>query len=113
MQRLVGNIPELAMPAKIDCTEPTDVIVATDGSVLFGTGYHRWLISMKDEHTLLHGGRPDDGAPLYMKSYRSELGVIFAGLAVMGVLAGSGRINTRTVQLVCNSEAAIKRCNQN
>jgi hypothetical protein len=75
---------------------------------------HNWLISTKDEHKLLHGGGPDNGAQLYMTSYRSELGDTCAGLAVIGVLVltRSGRINIRTVQLVCDNEAAVKRCNQ-
>jgi hypothetical protein len=87
-------------------------MVATDGSVLFGVGYHSWLVSTKEEHTLLHGGGPADGAPLYMTSYRSELGWICAGFVVIGVLARSGRINIRSVRLVCDNEAAVKRCNQ-
>jgi hypothetical protein len=52
---------------------------------------------MKDEHTLLQGGGPDDGAPLYMTSYGSELGGICTGLAVIGVMARSGHINIITV----------------
>jgi hypothetical protein len=112
-RRLVGNIPDIVLSENVDCTEPTDLVVATDGSVLFGVGNHLWLIWTKDEHTLLHGGGPDDGAPLYMVSYRSELGGICAGLAVIGVLSRSGLINIRTVRLVCNNEAAVKRCNQN
>jgi hypothetical protein len=71
VRQLVGDIPELTLPENFDCTEPTDLIVATDGSVLFGVGYHSWLVSTKEEHTLLHGGGPEDGAPLYMTSYRS------------------------------------------
>jgi hypothetical protein len=47
MRRLVENIPEIAVPANFDCTEPMDLIVATDGSVLFGVGYHSWLVSKK------------------------------------------------------------------
>jgi hypothetical protein len=47
VRRLVGNIPDLDLPADFDCTEPTDLIVATDGSVLFGVGYHSWLIATK------------------------------------------------------------------
>jgi hypothetical protein len=34
----VGNIPELDYPEDFDCIEPTDLIVATDGSVLFEVG---------------------------------------------------------------------------
>jgi hypothetical protein len=108
----VGNIPDIEPPENLDWTEPMDLIVATNGSVLFSVGYHSWLVSAKDEHILLHGGGPDDGAPLYMTSYRSELGGICAGLAVIGVLARSGRIKIKSVRLVCNNEAAVKRCNQ-
>jgi hypothetical protein len=108
----VGNIPELDLPEDLDYTEPTDLIVATDGSVVFVVGYHSWLIATKTEQVLLLGGGPDDGSPLYMTSYRSELGGICAGLTVIGVLARSGRINLRSVRMVCDNEAAAKRCNQ-
>jgi hypothetical protein len=108
----VGHIPDFVLPEKLDCTEPTDLIMATEGSVLFGIGYHSWLVSTKDEHILLHGEGPDDGAPLHMTSYRSELGAICAGLAVIVVLEWSGQINIRSVRLVCVNEAAVKRCNQ-
>jgi hypothetical protein len=40
VQRLVGNIPTLDMSMGWDTTEPKDLIVETDGSVLFGVGYH-------------------------------------------------------------------------
>jgi hypothetical protein len=111
VRRLVGNIPYLDLPADFDCTEPTDLIVATDGSVLFIVGYHSWLIDTKIEQVLLQGGGPDDGCPLYMTSYRLELGGICAGLAAIGVLARSGRINVQSVRMVCANEAAVKRCN--
>jgi hypothetical protein len=58
----------------------------------------------------MRGRGPDDGSPLYMTSYRSELGGICAGLAAIGVLARSGRINLRSVRMVCNNEAAAKQC---
>jgi hypothetical protein len=108
----VGNIPELDLPDDFDCTEPTDLIVATDGSVLIGVGYHSRLIATKTEHVLLRGGGPDDGSPLYMTSYQLELGGICAGLTEIGVLARSGRINLQSVRMVCDNEAAVKRCNQ-
>jgi hypothetical protein len=81
--------------------------------VLFGVGYHSWLIATKTDQILQRGGGPDGGSPLYMTSYRSELGGICAGLTVIGVLARSGQINLRSVRMVCNNEAAVKRCNQN
>jgi hypothetical protein len=37
---LVGNIPDIDLPADFDCIEPADLIVSTDESVLFGVGYH-------------------------------------------------------------------------
>jgi hypothetical protein len=47
VRRLVGHIPEITLPANFYRTEPTDLIVATDGSVLFGVGYHSWLFSSR------------------------------------------------------------------
>jgi hypothetical protein len=86
--------------------------VATDGSVLFGVSYHSWLVSTKTEHIYLWGGGPGDRLPLYMTSYRSEPGGICEGLAELGVLTQSGRINTRSVRMVCDNEVAVKLCNQ-
>jgi hypothetical protein len=110
--RLVGNIPELDLLEDVDCTEPSDLIVAADGSVLFGVRYHSWLIATKTEQILLWGGGPDDGSPLYMTLYWLELGGICAGLAAIGVLARSGRSNLRSVRMVCDNEASVKWCNQ-
>jgi hypothetical protein len=43
--------------------KPQDLIVATDGSVLFDVGYHSWVVSTKEEEIIISGGGPDDGAP--------------------------------------------------
>jgi hypothetical protein len=87
--------------------------VATDGSVLFGVGYHRWVIATSDEDILLTGGCPDDGDPLPMTSYRSELGGLAAALAVLGTLARSpGLINIRLVKCVCDNKPAILASNR-
>jgi hypothetical protein len=45
IQRLVGNIPEIEVQNGMDVTEEQDGIVATDGSVVFGVGYHRWVVT--------------------------------------------------------------------
>jgi hypothetical protein len=108
----VGNISELDLPEDFDCTEPTDLIVTTDGSVMFGVGYHSWLVSTKTEQIMLRDGGTDDGSPLYMTSCRSDLGGICAGLAAIGVLVRSVRNNLRSVRMVCDNEAAVKRYNQ-
>jgi hypothetical protein len=88
VRRLVGNIPKLTLTAELDPTEPQDLIVATDGSVLFDVGYHSWLVSTKDEEIIVSGGGPDDGVPNQMTSYRSELGGVCAGMAVIGTMGG-------------------------
>jgi hypothetical protein len=89
----VGNIPKLDLPHDFDYAEPTDLIVVSDGAVLFGMGYHIWLVLTKTEKIVLRVGGTDNRSPLYMTSYRLELGAIRAGLAAIGVLARSGRIN--------------------
>jgi hypothetical protein len=58
------------------------------------------------------GGGPDDGDQLLMTSYRSELGGIASGLAIIGTLVRSGKIKVKSVKLVCDNEAAIKACNR-
>jgi ribonuclease HI len=47
-----------------------------------------------------------------MTLYRSELGGIYAGMAVIGMMERSGNINIKSVKLACDNEAAVKRCNQ-
>jgi hypothetical protein len=74
VQRLVGKIPQLTLPVDLDPTEPQDLIIATDGSVLFNVGYHSWVVSTKNEEIIISVGGPDDGATNQMTSYRSELG---------------------------------------
>jgi hypothetical protein len=45
IQRLLGNIPELYVPHEMDVTVDQDIIVATEGSVVFGVGYHIWVVA--------------------------------------------------------------------
>jgi hypothetical protein len=100
VQRLVGNIPPHQLPTTWDATKPVDIIVATDGSVLFGIGYHSWILALDNEEIITSGGGPDDGASAYMTSYRSELGGIIAGLAVIGMLHRSGLVCLRHIKFV-------------
>jgi hypothetical protein len=61
IQRLTGNIPALSTPKPFDFDKPVDLIIATDGSVILGVGYHGWVLATKEETILLRGGGPDDG----------------------------------------------------
>jgi hypothetical protein len=91
--RLYSDIPALPTPLQFDLDEPVDLIIATDGSELFGVGYHGWFLARKDKIILLRGGGPDDGIQSLMISYQSELGGLVAGLAVMGTLLRAGTIH--------------------
>jgi hypothetical protein len=93
IQRLVGYIPTLRTPTGWDPTIPVYIIIATDGYVTLGVGYHSWIIATKEEDILLQGGGPDDVDLFLMQSYRSELGGVAAGLTVLGTLSRSGLIN--------------------
>jgi hypothetical protein len=95
------------LPPHLDCKMEVDIIIVTDGSVLFGVGYHSWLIATTYEDILMVGGGPDDGAQDQMASYRSELGGIAAGLGVPGTLARSRMIRIRGVTLICDNSAAV------
>jgi ribonuclease HI len=102
----------LTLPADLDPTALQDLVVATDGSVLFDVGYDSLVVSIKDEERIILGGGPDDGAPNQVTSYRSELGGVCAGMAVIRAMIRSGEINIRSVRFVCDNEAAVKQCNQ-
>jgi hypothetical protein len=103
----VGDIGEFQTPRQWDVTKEVDLIIATDGSVLFGVGYYSWILATETEDILLAGGGPDDDPGKYMTSYRSELGGIIAGLTVIGNLLRSGLINTRSIKFICDNSAAI------
>jgi hypothetical protein len=68
VQRLVGNISPHQLPTTWDATKPVDIIIATDGSVLFGVGYQSWILTLENEEIITSGGGPDDGASAYMTS---------------------------------------------
>jgi hypothetical protein len=36
----------------MDLSEDQDIIVATDGSVIFGVGYHSWVVAMDNDQVL-------------------------------------------------------------
>jgi hypothetical protein len=107
IQRLAGYIPALPTPTPFDFDEPVDLIIATDGSVLFGVGYHGWVLATKEETILLRGGGPDDGIQSLMTSYRSELGGLVAGLTVLGAIFRSGTLNIRSIRFICDNESAV------
>jgi hypothetical protein len=107
IQRLLGDIPTLSTPLGWDPTIPVNIIIATDGSVTLGVGYHIWIVSTEDEDILLQGGRPDDGDLFLMQSYRSELGGVAAGLTVLGTLSRSGLINIASTTFLCDNASTI------
>jgi hypothetical protein len=84
-----------------------DIIIATDGVVMFDVGYHGWVLATKDETILLRGGASDDRVQSLMSSYRLELGGIVAGLAVTGTLYHAGTKNIQYVWFICNNESAV------
>jgi hypothetical protein len=110
IQRLVGYIPELDVQNWMGVTEDQYTIFAPDGSVVFGVEYHSWVVATDNKQALLMGGGPDDGDQLFMTSYKSELGGIVSGLAVIYTLVRSGKIKVKTDKFVCDNEAAIKSC---
>jgi hypothetical protein len=59
----------------VDLTEEQDIIVATDGSLVFGIRYHIWVVITENKQVLLTVGGTDYGDQLFMMSYRSELGM--------------------------------------
>jgi hypothetical protein len=89
-----------------------NIIIATDGSVNFGVGYHSWVVATEDEDILLQVGGPDNGDLLLMQSYRSELGGVAAGLALLGTLRRSGLINIASITFLCDNESSVLSTNK-
>jgi hypothetical protein len=56
IQQLTGDITALSTAPSFDIDKPVDLIIAADGSVLFGVGYHGWVLATKEETILLRGG---------------------------------------------------------
>jgi ribonuclease HI len=110
IQGLLGNIPDLELLNGTEATEEQALIVAIDGSVVFGVDYYSWVVATDNEKVLPKGGGPDDGDQLLMTSYWSELGGIVSGLAVIGTLVRSGKIKVKSFKLICDNEAAVKVC---
>jgi hypothetical protein len=107
IQQLTGDIPAIKTSTPFDFYEPVDLIIATDGSVIFGVGYHSCVLAKKEETILLRGGGPADGIQSLMTSYRSELGGMAAGLAVLGTLFCSGTMSIRSIRFICDNESAV------
>jgi hypothetical protein len=107
---LVGDIVALDVPETWDSNEPRDLLVAIDGSVVFGVGYHSWVITTMDDEVILSGVGPDDGEPLLMTSYRSELGGLASALAVLGMLERSAHLNILSVKCVSDNQSAVQAC---
>jgi hypothetical protein len=112
VQILVGDIPTPRTPAGWDPTTPVNIIIATDGSVTLGVRYHSWVVAAEDEDILLQGGGPEDGILFLMQSYRSDIGGVAAGLAVLGTLSRSGLINIASSTFMCDNESAFLSTNR-
>jgi hypothetical protein len=74
VQRLVGDIPALRTPTGWDPTAPVNIIIATDGFMTLGVGYHSWVVATEEEDILIQGDVLNNGDLFLMQSYRSELG---------------------------------------
>jgi hypothetical protein len=61
----VGGIGKFQTPRQWSDAKEVDLLIATGGSVLFGVGYHSWLIAKETEDILLPGCGPDDGPEIY------------------------------------------------
>jgi hypothetical protein len=112
VQQLVGDIPAFRTPSGWDPTTPVNIIIATDRSVTLGVGYHSWVVVTEDEDILLQGSVPDDGDLFLMQLYRSELGGVTSGLAVLGTLSRSGLINIDSAMFLCDNASAVLSTNR-
>jgi hypothetical protein len=75
--------------------------------LVFGVGYHGWILALDNEEIITSGGGPDDGASAYMTSYRSELGGIITGMMAIGMLHRSGLVCFRHIKFGCDNSTVI------
>jgi hypothetical protein len=111
-KKTLRRFPTLRTPSGWDPTIPVNIIIATDGYVTLGVGYHSWIVPTEDEDILLQGGGPDDGDLFLMQSYRSKLGGVAAGLTVLGTLSRSGLISIASTTFLCDNESAVLLTNR-
>jgi hypothetical protein len=52
-------------------------------------------------------GGPDEVIRSLMTSYRSELGGLVAGLAVLGILFRAGTLNIQSIRFICDNKSAL------
>jgi hypothetical protein len=60
----------------------------------------------------LQDGGPDDGDLFLMQSYRSELGGVAEGLAVLRALSRSGHIYIASTTFLCDNKSAVLSTNR-
>jgi hypothetical protein len=102
IQKLTDDIPALPTPPPFYFDEPVDLNIATDGSVLYGVGYHGWVLATKEKIILLRGGGPDAGIQSLMTSYQSKLGGLVVGLSVLGALFRAGEYSQFNLYAIMN-----------
>jgi hypothetical protein len=76
VQRLIWDMRHFQLKPHLDCTVEVEIIIAMDGSVLFGVDYHSWPVATTDEDILMTAGGPDYGPQDHIDSYLSEMGGI-------------------------------------
>jgi hypothetical protein len=69
----MGKLPAFREPTGWEYTEPKDIIITTDRSLLFCVGCHSWIIATETDDILLSGG-PEDRLQNPMTSYTTEVG---------------------------------------
>lgn len=84
-QRLIGPLPQLNEHegmTTVHQLELETLLACSDGSYYqeSHTGSHGWVLASNEQTILLQGAGPDDGHPLLMSSYHSELGGLLAVL---------------------------------
>jgi hypothetical protein len=102
---------DVQLPEGLEFAIEVDIIIAMDGSFLFGVGYHRWLVATKDGILMAVGG-PYDGQQDQMTSSQSEFGGIAAGLGFLSTLKRSGLIIIHAVILMCDNSVAVLESRQ-
>jgi hypothetical protein len=103
-QRLIGKNPPIDdnIGFKIATGMELETLLScSDGSFdpIHKTGSHGWILVTSDKETLAQGAGPADGDPLFMSSYRTELGGLLAILYTIYRICQQYQVTSGSVEI--------------
>ncbi len=71
------------------------------------TGCHGWVLASNEQELLLQGAGPDDGHPMLINSYRSELGGLITVLYIIYRICSHYQVASGKMKYYCNNKGVF------